>query len=220
MGREDRLSFCSVASLCWVDRKFCLGCYCGHLSILGSFTEIKQRVVLSLSYVRLLWPHRLYVAHKAPLSMGFPRQEYWSELPFPSPGDLPDPGLEPRSPELQAVFCIVSRLFTDWATREAKQRGGPSGHPPWIHIGWRGGRRLCQPIRPVHVQRGAPKPLVRMGALGHSSSPPTLMSPWGLVVPCRAIPESQGSQASPGTLRGILSSPAHLFLSPLCLWDT
>ena len=42
------------------------------------------------------------VAHKAPLSMGFPRQEYWSGLPFPSLGDLPNPGIEPRSPELQA----------------------------------------------------------------------------------------------------------------------
>ena len=36
------------------------------------------------------------------LSMGFSRQEYWSGLPFPSPGDLPDPGLEPGSPALQA----------------------------------------------------------------------------------------------------------------------
>ena len=42
------------------------------------------------------------VAHQAPLSMGFSRQEYWSGLPFPSPGDLPDPGIEPRSPTLQA----------------------------------------------------------------------------------------------------------------------
>ena len=42
------------------------------------------------------------VAHQAPLSMGFSRQEYWSGLPFPSPGDLPDPGIEPRSPALQA----------------------------------------------------------------------------------------------------------------------
>ena len=40
------------------------------------------------------------VAHKAPLSMGFSRQEYWSGLPFPSPGDLPYPGIEPRSPTL------------------------------------------------------------------------------------------------------------------------
>ena len=39
---------------------------------------------------------------QAPLSMGFSRQEYYSGLPFPSPGDLPDPGIEPRSPTLQA----------------------------------------------------------------------------------------------------------------------
>ena len=42
------------------------------------------------------------IARQAPLSMGFSRQEYWSELPFPFPGDLPDPGIEPRSPALQA----------------------------------------------------------------------------------------------------------------------
>ena len=42
------------------------------------------------------------VAHQAPLSMGFPRQDYWSGLPFPSPGDLPNPGIEPVSPALQA----------------------------------------------------------------------------------------------------------------------
>ena len=39
---------------------------------------------------------------QAPLSMGFSRQEYWSRLPFPSPGDLPDPGIEPGSPALHA----------------------------------------------------------------------------------------------------------------------
>ena len=37
-----------------------------------------------------------------PLSMGFSRQEYWSRFPFPSPGDLPDPGIKPRSPTVQA----------------------------------------------------------------------------------------------------------------------
>ena len=41
------------------------------------------------------------VACQAPLSMGFSRHEYWSRLPFPSPGDLPDPGIELRSPALQ-----------------------------------------------------------------------------------------------------------------------
>ena len=42
------------------------------------------------------------IAHQAPPSMGLSRQEYWSGLPFPSPGALPDPGIEPRSPTLQA----------------------------------------------------------------------------------------------------------------------
>ena len=42
------------------------------------------------------------VACQAPLSTGFSRQEYWSGLPFPSPGDIPDPGIEPRSSALQA----------------------------------------------------------------------------------------------------------------------
>ena len=41
-------------------------------------------------------------ARQAPLSMGFSRQEYWSGLPFPSPRDLPNPGIEPGSPTLQA----------------------------------------------------------------------------------------------------------------------
>ena len=57
--------------------------------------------VKSLSNVRLfaiLWT----VAHQASPSMGFSRLEYWSGLPFTSPGDLPDPGIELRSPTLQA----------------------------------------------------------------------------------------------------------------------
>ena len=57
--------------------------------------------VKSLSRVRLfvtLWT----VARQAPLSMGLSRQEYWSGVPFPSPGDLPDPGIEPGSPTLEA----------------------------------------------------------------------------------------------------------------------
>ena len=56
--------------------------------------------VKSLSHVRLFgtpWT----VAHQAPPSMEFSRQEYWSGLPFSSPGDLPDPGIEPGSPTLR-----------------------------------------------------------------------------------------------------------------------
>ena len=65
-----------------------------------SALKVKVKVKL-LSRVRLFatsWT----VAYQAPLSMGFSRQELWSGLPFPSPGDLPIPGLERRSPALQA----------------------------------------------------------------------------------------------------------------------
>ena len=48
------------------------------------------------------------VARRAPLSMEFSRQEYWSELPCPSPGDLPNPGIEPVSPSLQADSLSLS----------------------------------------------------------------------------------------------------------------
>ena len=64
--------------------------------------------VNSLSRVRLFatpWT----VAYQAPPSMGFSRQEYWSGLPFPSPGDLPDPGIESRSPALEA-----DALSSEW----------------------------------------------------------------------------------------------------------
>ena len=49
------------------------------------------------------------VACQTPLSMGFPRKEYWSGLPFPSPGDLPDPGIKPVSPTSPV---LASRFFT------------------------------------------------------------------------------------------------------------
>ena len=49
------------------------------------------------------------MAHQAPLSMEFSRQEYWSGLPFPTPGDLPDPGMEPGTPVSPA---LAGGLFT------------------------------------------------------------------------------------------------------------
>ena len=52
----------------------------------------------------LLWPPWT-IARQAPLSVGFPRQEYWSGLPLPSPGGLPDSGIEPASPALAGRFC-------------------------------------------------------------------------------------------------------------------
>ena len=50
------------------------------------------------------------VAHKAPLFMGYHRQEYWSKLPFPSPGNLPDPGIKPVSPDWQVGSPPLSHL--------------------------------------------------------------------------------------------------------------
>ena len=50
------------------------------------------------------------VARQAPLSMGFSRQEYWSELPFPPPGDVPDPGIEPLYPALAGGFFTTEPL--------------------------------------------------------------------------------------------------------------
>ena len=69
-----------------------------------------------LSHV-LLFATPWAVAHQAPLSMGFPRQEYWSGLPFPSPEDLPDMGIKSKSPESPA---LAGGFFTTSAIWEAK----------------------------------------------------------------------------------------------------
>ena len=67
------------------------------------------------SYVQLfatLWT----VVRQAPLSLGFSRQEYWSGLPFPSPGELPDPGIKPASPVSHA---LPGGFFASSSTWEA-----------------------------------------------------------------------------------------------------
>ena len=81
---------------------------------------LRLKWVKSFSHVWLfatLWS----VAHQAPPSMGFSRQEYWTGLPFPSPGDLPNPGIEPRSPALQG----------DALTSELPGKKFLSFPPPW-----------------------------------------------------------------------------------------
>ena len=57
-------------------------------------------------------------APQAPLSMGFPRQEYWNRLPFPSPGDLPDPRIKLVSPALAGGLLHCKQIHYHWATRE------------------------------------------------------------------------------------------------------
>ena len=93
--------------------------------------QVKVKVKL-LSCVQLFgtpWT----VAYQAFPSMGFSRQEYWSGLPFPSPGDLSNPGIKPMSPALQAD------AFTLWATRESMQM------TPVQFLGWRR-ERLPTPV--------------------------------------------------------------------------
>ena len=74
----------------------------------------KYACSVNQSSLTLWWPHGLY-PHQAPPSMGFSRQEHWSGLPFPFPGDLPDPGTEPMSPALAGGFF-------NWATWEAQEQ--------------------------------------------------------------------------------------------------
>ena len=85
-----------------------VGCHC--------LLQCMKVKVKSLSRVRLFatpWT----AAHQAPPSMGFSRQEYWSGLPFPSPGDVPDPGIEARSPALQAdALTSEPERFPLWDT--------------------------------------------------------------------------------------------------------
>ena len=75
-------NWCSAHSVC--------RCMCAPVCVLNFFGHVQ--------FFETPWT----VAYQTPLSMGFSRQGYWSGLPFPSPGDLPDPGIEPRSPASQA----------------------------------------------------------------------------------------------------------------------
>ena len=70
--------------------------------------------VFMLSHILLFVIPRT-VAHQAPLSVEFSRQEYWSGLPFPTPGDLPDSGIEPVS---LVSLILAGRFFTTASTRK------------------------------------------------------------------------------------------------------
>ena len=104
--------WCSLTCSCFIPR-FCLYLHmviflCVSPLLVSRLPSLETHWILekiekvkSLSCVQLFvtpWT----IAYKGPPSMEFSRQEYWSGLPFPSPGDLPNPGIEPRSPALQA----------------------------------------------------------------------------------------------------------------------
>ena len=70
--------------------------------------EIKRHsLACSITKYTILHDPTYYIAHQAPLSMTFPRQEYWSRLSFPSAGDLPDPGVEHTSSALAGGFLTT-----------------------------------------------------------------------------------------------------------------
>ena len=89
--------------------------------------------VKSLSRVWLCDPWT--VAQQAPPSMGFSRQEYWSGLPFPSPGDLPDPGIKPRSPTVQADALTSAPPGKPLNTRIESLRKPPIETHNWSIVG-------------------------------------------------------------------------------------
>ena len=76
-------------------------------------TDIENKLMVTSGRSACMLSHALFatqwtVAHQIPLPKGFSRQEYWSALPFPPPGDLPHPGIEPWSPALQADSLWLS----------------------------------------------------------------------------------------------------------------
>ena len=107
---------------------------------------------------------RQTVAHQAPQSMGFPRQEYWSGLPFPFPRDLPDPGIEAVSPEAPAL--AGGFLITE---------------PPGEACGWRGLDAKCLLFSPDHIQSEVECFGQRKGEHSfHHPLYPWLFGPWSL----------------------------------------
>ena len=116
----------SADSDCSHDIKRCL--LLGRKVMINLDSILKSRAItlstkVHLVKVKLLSCVRLFV----PPSMGFSRQEWWSGLPFPSPGDLPDPGIEPQSPALQAdalpsEFSVVMYGCESWTVKKAERR--------------------------------------------------------------------------------------------------
>ena len=88
-GVKDPYYYCATVSIFMV------------VTILQTYWGAPLKVKVKLLSHVWLFATPWTVAHQAPPYLGFSRQEYWSGLPFPSPGDLPNPGIEPRSPTLQ-----------------------------------------------------------------------------------------------------------------------
>ena len=160
----------------------------------------------------MLWDFMDY-SPQTPLSMGFPRQEYFSGLPFHPPGDLPDPGIKPMSP---AISCIGRQILYHWATWEAPQR------VPWTNkkITYWMGKNICNymtnkgqcPKYKHNLHKAVSSKQTARGRrwwkskMGRSAASPQIYqnsSRYGTTPTKQILEESRRSQASKG---GSLSS--------------
>ena len=100
--KESARTPCVILTLC----NFLVGSKCPCSSAVSSASSSLSRVWICVA--------PLTVARQAPPSMGFSRQEYWSGLPWPPPGDLPNPGIESRSPACQGDSLLLSNHGRGW----------------------------------------------------------------------------------------------------------
>ena len=101
---------------CFLSKGLCRPSLSSEMRCIQVSIGLVQKCAQSLSHIRLCATPRT-AAHQAPLSMGFSRQEYWSGLPCPPPGDLLDPGLEPSLPDCRRILYQLSHqgsLVLNW----------------------------------------------------------------------------------------------------------
>ena len=140
----------------------------GFLSIsLENCVCERERERESLSVMSDFLQPLLTATHQAPLSMEFSRQEYWSALPFPSPGDLPDSGIEARSPTLQVdSWPLESPSSCPKPGHSSHLKPGHSSclkpGSPWVFFGSEGGIHRCNQTKDFWKDSWAPLPWHRL----------------------------------------------------------
>ena len=154
------------------------------------------------------WP----AACQAPPSRGFSRPEYWSGLPFPPPGDLPDPGIRARSPTLQTLFYCLSHTCCDLLMPKVKiaQHHSPWPAPPWWPLSF---LSHLQPLPKFLTSTPGPlsPPGPELGSSQRAASQPALL--WIFdqrTYPFRASQHPSSSHPPPSASWRPLPGPAHL----------
>ena len=122
-----------------------------------------EREIDSLSVISDFLQPPSTAAHQAPLSTEFSRQEYWSALPFPSPGDLPDPGIEARSPTLQVDSWPSEPLESPSSCLKPGHSSRLKPGFPWVFsFGSEGGIHRCNQTKDFWKDSWAPLPRHRL----------------------------------------------------------